>query len=213
MSASVAVYSAWIRTPSCISIDVQYGAILSVVYRGSSAHRRILVHVGHRDGHLRRSRSSRGPEWVGCRYRYSDTRILWEVLVVQCRLGGQLTGHPVDVEHRCMLQCIQSNTSVRRLDHWLQRERLYSCPQACSPPLPWSARSDPPVYQGPGLGTPGRCWSPARCRTLLAESSWAVLSSPSPSVYMALARSLLPTSPATGVYMLVSSCFRRRQRP
>ena len=51
-------------------------------------------------------------------------------------------------------------------------------------------------------GNTGALLEPGSRRTLLAESSWAVLSSPSPSVYMALARSLLPTSPVMGVYML-----------
>ena len=54
-------------------------------------------------------------------------------LEVQLHLSDQLTGRPVDVErHRTRYH--PASKSVRR-DHWLQRERLYSCPQACSPPL------------------------------------------------------------------------------
>ena len=67
------------------------------------------------------------------------------------------------------------------------------------------------AYQGPGRGTPGRCWPAGALRTFLYESCRAVfLSSPSASSYMAVARSTLPPSPATGVYLLVT-CRRLHQ--
>ena len=57
---------------------------------------------------------------------------------------------------------------------------------------------------GPGLGTPDLCcWLPARaghCKPNLPGPSCL---RPRRRSYMALARSLLPTSPAAGVYMLV----------
>ena len=126
------------------------------------------------------------------------------VFVVQCRLGGQLTGRPVDVER------LRIHTSIQRVSQYVTRISGYNA----SAQVPARRRVllhfpglrclNAPNYSGPGLGTPDRCSCSGARRTLLAESSWAVLSSPSSSSYMALARSLLPISPVVGVYMLVT---------
>ena len=114
---------------------------------------------------------------------------------------GQLTGRPVDVERLRIIAIIQ------RVRQYVTR--ITGCNASAQVSVRWRVLRHFPFligmnvspYSSPGLGTPGRCWSAGARRTLLAESSWAVLSSPSLSSYMALARSLLPTSPAAGVYI------------
>ena len=123
-------------------------------------------------------------------------------LIIQCFLSLQLPRHSVDdersrhprrhppVEYVSTSPGSSATTGAPRLR---ARRRVLS-----HFPCPARDLTVGVLYQDSGRGTSGRCWSAGALRTVLYEFCRVVLSSPSPSSYMAVARSTLPTSPASG---------------